>query len=145
MSIFPFVTPITSTSSISLEIFREYAYDFENHCLKLKNGSTYLIEKNEALQIWIYKALHTERFRYLAYTHAYGNETHTLIGKNINGDITYSEIRRFIIEALMVNPYIKELSNFQFSQTGSLVMVSFFVTTIYGDMTHTMEWGESYV
>lgn len=143
MSIFPFITPITDdNNSSSLDTFKEYAYDFENNCLKIENGLTYLVEKNEALKIWIYKTLYTERFRYIAYTHAYGNEVHTLIGQNIQSDITYSEIKRFIVEAIMVNPYIKELTNFQFSQTGSCVNIAFYVTTIYGDMTYTMDWKE---
>ena len=48
-------------------MFREYAYDFENNCLLLRDGNTYLVEGNEALRIWIFKALTTERFRYTAY------------------------------------------------------------------------------
>ena len=36
-----------------------------------------------------------------------------------------SELKRFIIEALMVNPYILELSNFQFTRTDSGVQVEF--------------------
>lgn len=143
MSIFPFITPITDDiSNNSLDTFKDYAYNFENNCLKLENGVTYLVEKNEALKIWIYKTLHTERFRYIAYTHAYGNEVYKLIGQNIQSDITYSEIKRFIIEAIMVNPYIKELTNFQFKQIGSCINISFYVTTIYGDMTYKMDWKE---
>ena len=57
-----------------------YAYDFKANALKLKDGKTYLVEGNEALQIWIYKALLTPRFRHVAYTKAYGSEIHTLLG-----------------------------------------------------------------
>lgn len=144
MSIFPFLnTDITAAVTEELPVFKEYAYDFENNCLKRRNGNTYLVEKNEALKIWIYKALTTERFRYLAYTNSFGNEVHTLIGFTMNSEITYSELRRFIVEALMVNPYIEELANFRFEkQTSSGVSAYFDVTTVYGEMTYFAVWRE---
>lgn len=134
MSIFPFIDPsaLETEQDSELPMFREYAYDYENNCLLLRNGNTYLVEGNEALRIWIFKALATERFRYTAYDFDFGSEIHTLIGSPMNGEIAKSELKRFITEALMVNPYIEELSNFQFTQTGSGVTVEFDCTTIYG-------------
>ena len=69
MSIFPFIDPETLAASQdnALPMFREYAYDYENNRLLLRDGQTYLVEGNEALRIWIFKALDTERFRYTAY------------------------------------------------------------------------------
>ena len=104
----------------------------KNNCLLLKSGQTYLVEGNEALRIWIYKALTTERFRYTAYDADFGSEIDTLIGSPLNSDIAKSELKRFITEALMVNPYIEELGNFQITQTGSGVKAEFDCTTIYG-------------
>lgn len=134
MSVFPFIDPdvLRQEESTELPLFREYAYDFENNRLLLKNGQTYLVEGNEALRIWIYKALATERFRYAAYDSDFGSEIDTLIGSPLHGDIAKSELKRFIVEALMVNPYIEELGNFQISQTGSGVTAEFDCTTIYG-------------
>ena len=134
MSIFPFIDPsaLGLEESTELPLFREYAYDFQNNCLLLKSGQTYLVEGNEALRIWIYKALTTERFRYTAYDADFGSEIDTLIGSPLHGDIAKSELKRFITEALMVNPYIEELGNFQISQTGSGVAVEFDCTTVYG-------------
>ena len=134
MSIFPFIDPdaLRQEGSTELPLFREYAYDFQNNCLLLKSGQTYLVEGNEALRIWIYKALTTERFRYTAYDADFGSEIDTLIGSPLNSDIAKSELKRFITEALMVNPYIEELGNFQISQTGSGVKAEFDCTTIYG-------------
>ena len=125
MSIFPFISPeILENGQISeLPMFREYAYDFENN---------YLVEGNEALRIWIFKALTTERFRYTAYDSAFGSEIHTLIGSSSHSDIVKSELKRFIIEALMVNPYISEISDFTFTQAKSGLQVEFTCTTIYG-------------
>ena len=140
MSIFPFIDPdvLAVDQDNALPLFREYAYDYENNCLRLRNGQTYLVEGNEALRIWIFKALTTERFRYTAYDSAYGSEIDTLIG-GLNSRVILSELKRFIIEALMVNPYIQELSNFQFAQSGSGVQVEFDCTTIYGKERITWE------
>ena len=140
MSIFPFISPDTAEAQSSeLPMFKEYAYDYENNRLLLREGKTYLVEGNEALRIWIVKALATERFRYTAYDTDYGSEIDTLLGSRIGGDVALSELKRFIIEALMVNPYIEELSNFQFTQSGSGVTVEFDCTTIYGRDTITWE------
>ena len=59
MSIFPFISPeiLESGQASELPMFREYAYDFENNRLLLRDGNTYLVEGNEALRIWIFKAL----------------------------------------------------------------------------------------
>lgn len=55
--------------------------------------------------------------------------------KGLEGRMVYEDI----IEALMVNPYIEELSNFQFEQSGSGVRVEFDCTTVYGKDQITWE------
>lgn len=141
MSIFPFITPPEegAANTEALPMFREYAYDFANNCLKLKGGQTYLVEGNEALAIWIFKALSTERFRYAAYGAAFGNELDTLPGLGLNTNILQSEIKRFITEALMVNPYIVQLSNFKFERQKSRLKVDFDVETVYGRGPYSWE------
>lgn len=143
MSIFPFISQDEVVETTELPIYKEYAYDFEENKLKTTNGQTYLVEKNEAIKIWIYKSIKSERFRYLAYSEVYGCEVDTLIGK-VRNDILYSEIKRFIIEALMINPYIEELNNFVFSNIKSTVFVNFECTTVYGTFHYTWEMEASY-
>ena len=99
---------------------------------------TYLVEKDEALQVWVYKALKTKRFVWPAYSHNYGAELEKAIGIS-NSEIIDSEIRRYITEALMVNPYIQELSGWSFSHEGSRLVVEFEVITVYGRFTHESE------
>ena len=134
MSIFPFISPeiLEADQNSNRPLFREYAYDFENNRLLLRNGNTYLVEGNEALRIWIFKALITERFRYTAYDSAFGSEIHTLIGSPSHSEVVKSEIKRLVIEALMVNPYISEISDFVFTQTKSGIQTDFTCTTVYG-------------
>lgn len=135
MSIFPFINLDAQTTprADELPLFKEYAYDFQHNCLALRNGKTYFVSGNEALKIWIYKALMTVRYRYVAHTTAYGGEVYSLIGAVLSSDILTSELRRFIIEALMVNPYIVELSNFKFDKVKDGVTAEFNCKTIYGD------------
>lgn len=136
MSVFPFISPeiLTENAPEALPLFREYAYDMENNRLLLRGGKTYLVEGNRALEIWIYKTLFTERFRYIAYDADYGSELDTLIGCPPNDDVVQSEIKRMIIEALMVNPYIEELSNFKFTAGDCSLRVDFDCATVYGIM-----------
>lgn len=141
MSIFPFTVdvPELDERAEELPVFRELAYDFENNRLYRRGGRPYLVEKDEALQIWIYKALKTRRFVWQAYTHTYGSEVENVIGISNDPDIIDSEIKRYITETLMVNPYLQELSDFQFEHEKDIVTVKFLVTTVYGRFTHESE------
>lgn len=135
MSIFPFIDATEDTESISdLPLLKEYAYDFDKNELLLdENGCTYMVEGNEALRIWILKALSTERFHYTAYSFGFGTEWQDqLIGTSMDVEIVKLELERFIIEALMVNPYIKRLENFKFQNTSAGAIVTFKCTSIYG-------------
>lgn len=141
MSVFPFTAdvPELEERAEELPVFRELAYDFENNRLYRSGGRPYLVEKDEALQIWIYKALKTKRFVWQAYTHTYGSEVENVIGISNDPDIIDSEIKRYITETLMVNPYLQELSDFQFEHERDIVTVKFLVTTVYGRFTHESE------
>lgn len=124
-------------SADTLPIFAEWAYDYKEKSLKLKNGIPYLVYKNDALEIWIWKALHpeTELFAYLAYTPEYGNEFNNLIARFVNTEVKKSELERIISEALLCNPYILSVTDFQFKQTGSVMNIQATVTTVYGRLT----------
>lgn len=141
MSVFPFTIdmPELEVGEEELPVFRELAYDYENNCLLRKGGKPYLVEKDEALQIWIYKVLRTKRFVWQAYTHTYGSEIENTIGISNDPDILDSEIKRYITETLMVNPYLQELSDFRFQHERDVTTVEYAVTTIYGRFTHESE------
>lgn len=144
IGIFPFVPTgevedIVDADNEELPLYREYAYDFANNRLLTgPDGNTYLVEGNEALRIWIYKALRTPRYAHAAYDDDYGCELDNLIGEPMSSDVTHLEIKRYITEALMVNPYIEELSDFTCTSTHSGVEVSFRVRTGYGTDTITV-------
>lgn len=145
MSIFPFMqidVEAVDHSTNEVPLPKEFAYDFEKNELKLdQTGNTYLVAGNEALQIWIYKALQTARYNYIAYSEDFGSETHTLIGSARSYEITQSEIQRYITEALYFNNYIKEIKNFVFTKLDAGVQVEFEVVTIYGSINMVYQEG----
>lgn len=145
MNIFPFVMQeqqLPADEEKKLPIFKEYAYDFEkNELLLNEKGQTYLLTGNSALKVWIYKALHTERYRYIAYTSDYGNESHTLLGYANDFEITKAELQRYIVETLIFNEYIIEIRNFDFEKNKDGLTVRFEVVTVYGAMDVSWETG----
>lgn len=133
--------PFTGTVSVNtyasnLPVPKEYAWDFDQDCfLYDKVGQHIIVEKDEAIKVWIYKALSTERFRYLAYSWQYGIELRPFIGKVMGVQQRYSEIKRVIVECLMVNPYIKSIDTIDIQREGDTVDISITLTTIYGEVS----------
>lgn len=134
---FPFVGSERFAVTDDLPIFQEYAWDFERDCFLYDvNGRHILLSGNPALEVWIYKALKTERFEYLAYSWQYGIELKPFIGKVMGVQERYSELRRVITECLMVNPYIRSIDSFSITpeNRAELVRVHITLTTVYGEV-----------
>lgn len=130
-------------TEVELPVFKELAFDFETLQLKTRGGLYYYVEKNEALKIWIYFALLIPRFSYVAYSTDYGQEIYTLIGRYLSGELLKSELKRFIEEALLCNPYITSLSDFDIKREGSKVLCYFNVNTVYGNVAQYYEYLEA--
>ena len=119
-----------------MPIFKEYAIDFKTgEYIKDENNDIKVFEKNEALTVWIFKALKTERFRYSdVHSDEYGSELETNIGtiyqKSVKDALMINQIR----DTLLVNPYILECYNFDISNEDEYVpRITFNVRTIYGE------------
>lgn len=140
-SVFPFTAHAEKSlwNKKELPVFREYAYDFGKNRLKLRDGRPYLVEKDEALKIWLYHALKVPRYIFRAHSQEYGNELENLTGCAGGREVMESEARRYITEAVMVNPYIQELGGFRFEHGKAAMKVTFEVTTLYGRFTHESE------
>ena len=126
----------TETEVEELPIFKEYAIDFKTgEYIKDENGIK-ILEKNEALKVWIFKALKTERFRYTdVHSDNYGSELENNIGtiyqKSVKDALMINQIR----DTLFVNPYILECYNFEISNEDEYVpQITFNVRTIYGEL-----------
>ena len=119
-----------------MPVFKEYAIDFKTgEYIKDENGIK-ILEKNEALKVWIFKALKTERFRYTdVHSDNYGSELETHIGtvyqKSVKDALMINQIR----DTLLVNPYITECYNFEISNEDEYIpQITFNVKTVYGEL-----------
>ncbi|WP_088832644.1 DUF2634 domain-containing protein [Paenibacillus tyrfis] len=136
MGIFPFMDlPAQGLANKELPLFKEYAWNFETGEYLQHDGKNVVLEGNEALKVWIYKALRTERFKYLAYSWNFGHEFERVIGSTFSPSAIQSEMERYVKEALTVNPYIKDVFNIRTKIDGDTVNVECTVTTVYGEMT----------
>ena len=110
---FNFLNVTDEDENVKLPVIYEWARDLNTFELLVKEGKFYFVSKNEAIKIWILKALNkqTSRYAYKAYSPDYGNEIGTLFGRCLKKTLLKSEIKRYIEEALLVNPYIKKISN----------------------------------
>ena len=90
--------------------------------------------ENEALKVWIYKTLKTERWRYRAYDNDYGIELEQFIGAHTNTAATSIEMKRYIKEALDINPYILRINKIDFTNDRDVAGFTIDLTTVYGEM-----------
>lgn len=136
----PFIFGPTDSSKIDTEEFCEYAYDFKKNCfLYDEEGKQIILKRNEAIKVWVYKALLTERFLYLAYFDDYGAELEHFIGKVPNDDTEASKLFDYIEEALLVNPYIISVDNLNVAQDHKKITLNIGLTTVYGKYTLGIE------
>lgn len=132
MSLFPF---ISNTDDVKVDnsfpLYREVAWDFKNNIPILENGDFKIVEGNEAIKVWVYKAILTPRYNYSIYTWDYGSELLDLVGKAYTPSLTKEEAKRLIKEALEINPYILEVEIADISFKDSLLSAVVKVKTIY--------------
>ena len=139
MSLFPF---ISNTDDVKVNntfpMYKEIAWDFKNNIPILENGDFKIVEGNEAIKVWVYKAILTPRYNYSIYTWDYGSELFDLIGKAYTPSLTKEEAKRLIKEALEINPYILEIEITDINFKDSLLSADIKIVTIYGESEVTI-------
>ena len=102
MSLFPFISSNIEEIKVdnSFPLYREIAWDFKRNTPIIQNGDFKIVEGNEAIKVWVYKALLTPRYNYSIYSWNYGSELMDLIGKAYTPSLTKEEAKRYIKEAL---------------------------------------------
>lgn len=137
MSIFPKASNVEIDNISIVEVlplYKEVAWDFINNSPILVNNEPMIVEGNEAIKVWIYKALLTERFKYEIYSWDYGSEIETLINKGFTNSLIISEVERFITEALLINEYILAVDSVEVGFNDDTLKVDISVSTIYGEV-----------
>ena len=135
-SLFPFFgdAAVETAAADTLPLYKEVAWDFENNIPVLEKGDFKMVTGNEAIKTWVYKTMMTERFRYEIYGWDYGSELESLIGKNYTPNLTKAESIRYIKEALLINPYIRNISNAVVSFDRGKLFIEAKLETVYGEM-----------
>lgn len=139
MSIFPFmdIEDIESTidnSSNELPMYYEVGWDYIKDEPLIENNEFVIVEGNNAIKVWIYKAIKTVRYQYPIYSWDYGCEISSLIGQKYTKGLTKSEAERYIKEAILINPYITDVKIIDINFSEDILSVSIQVDTIYGEV-----------
>ncbi|MDN9278650.1 DUF2634 domain-containing protein [Clostridioides difficile] len=136
-TIFPFIgvpEDYILPKAEELPIFCEVAWNFEKDEPILENGDFKIIEGNEAIKVWVYKCIKTNRYEHEIYSWDYGTELSELIGQKYSKGLTESEASRYIKEALLVNQYILDVNIKDTKFTDDLLSVNIEISTIYGEV-----------
>lgn len=115
--------------------FKEYAINFDT-LEPLKNGDRLVeLNGNEALKVWIFKALKTKRNFYGIHSDSYGNNLDKHIGTIYQESVKNALIISEIKDCLLVNPYILDCYNFDLSYNSddNHLEVFFNISTVYGE------------
>ena len=132
MTLFPFISNAENIEiNNNMPLYKEIAWDFTNNSPILENGNLKTVAGNEALKVWIYKAILTPRYNYSIYSWDYGSELFDLIGKAYTPSLTKEEAKRYIKEALLINPYILEVNVINTDFKDGLLSADVKVKTIY--------------
>lgn len=138
MAGFEIFTDPTALTERELENFKEIAIDFETGEPIIKDDEIVVIEGKEALKVWIWKTLKTERNRYEIYSENYGNDLKENIGQIYDETTRRAIIQNEIIECLMVNPYITSVNDFtvELGEERRHPVFYFTVSTVYGELNN---------
>ena len=140
MSLFPFISSNIEEIKVdnSFPLYREIAWDFEKDTPIIQNGDFKIVEGNQAVKVWAYKALLTPRYNYSIYSWDYGSELMDLVGKAYTPSLTKEEAKRYIKEALLINPYILEVTVLDTSFSNGILSADIKIVTIYGESEVTI-------
>ena len=131
--IFPFLDPQAVTVPVqTLPVAREIKWDFVRDRPVYRGGQPVFVERAEAVAVWAWNALHTERWRWPLFTGNYGSEIDSLIGQTWSEDYKRAEARRYVTECLLASPYVKRLDNMELEFHEGLLSIRFDLVSIYG-------------
>lgn len=125
------ITERTQTAN-AIIIPKEYGIDFNTGQLTGR-----IVEGIEAIKVWVWLCLRTQRFRYPIYSWSYGTDMEQYIGQGLTIEYLETDLKDEIEEALRVNEYITGIENYSCIQTGSKVQIQFTVQTTLGSLKET--------
>ena len=134
MSIFPILGDSAQASSEAWPLYRDILCDNTGMPV-FQDGVPVFVSGTEALKIWAVTALRTVRYQHAVYSNQFGCELQTLVGQQYSDDLKTAEAPRMVREALLTNPYIQDVTDISVEFTGTVLMVSAKIQSIYGEVT----------
>lgn len=136
MSILPsFLQELSDTKTIKeddsqvVKVPREYGIDFTTGQLTGK-----IVEGLEAIKVWIWLCMHTERFRHAIYSADYGTSLEQYIGHVLSEEYINTDCESEISDALLINEYIESIEDFEAVRNSDSLNISFRVVTKFGSI-----------
>jgi hypothetical protein len=132
-NLFPFINPpdIVIEADMPLPLYKEIAWDFDNNIPIIENGDFKIVEGDEAIKVWSFFAIKTNRYEHSIYSWDFGCEINSLIGQNYTPSLVKAEAERFLKECLLINQYILEVNINDLSFNDGLLSANVKITTIY--------------
>lgn len=106
---------------------REYEIDFTENRLTGR-----IVEGLDAIRIWVWCCMHTERCRYALYSWQYGVSLEKYLGQTTTEEYLEADSRAEIEEALKIHSYITGIDDFQVSKSGTKLNIKLIVKTKLG-------------
>ncbi len=133
MGLFDFLQTETQENA-TLPLMQELAINFDTGEILAENNEVKTVSGVEAVKVWVWKALKTERKTYRAYSSNFGNDLQKEIGYTYDRTVKDQLVTNEIIDCLMVNPYITRVYDFilDLKDSGQTLDISFYMDTIYG-------------
>ena len=138
MSLFPLILEPDTGELVATEglpLYREVDWNFQTNKPVWRGGNPVFVTGARAVLVWAWNALHTMRFDHDVFSTDYGLDGYSLLGQAYSDEVRESEAIRVVKETLQVNPYITNVSQVSVSFEGSVLHLSFKLTTIYGEVT----------
>ena len=120
----------TDGEEAGYDIPKEYGIDFNTGQLTGK-----IVEGVEAIKVWIWLCLHTERYRFAIHDWDYGVEFEPYIGQTLDQEYVDTDIKKEVEDAMYINPYISEITDWDssVSDNGNKLHLVFTAVTDFGD------------
>lgn len=134
MSLFPMLGSSVPQPSQTLPLYREIMADPDTGLPVWKNGRPVEVEGAAAVRLWAMTALRTMRYHHAIYSGQFGSDLSTLMGQGWSSDIKTAEAPRMVREALLVNPYVSEVSDIVVDFADDELQISATLKTIYGEV-----------
>ena len=136
MSILPsFLQELSDTKTIKeddsqvVKMPKEYGIDFTTGQLTGK-----IVEGLEAIKVWIWLCMHTERFRHAIYSADYGTSLEQYIGHVLSDEYINTDCESETSDALLINEYIEGIEDFEAVGISDGLNIKFRVVTKFGSI-----------